>query len=166
MAQWSPDICRAATFPHAGAYPELDSRTGRVAAVIVQSSGVFPMRLTRSLAALALLAAVSAPLAAQQQMMQERLDTGALARIRDEGLNRSHIDSLAGQLMDVIGPRLTGSPSLRHAQDWARATFTSWGFANAAIEPWDSLFGRGLEPVSYFARSTQPFVQPLYAMPL
>ena len=124
------------------------------------------MRLTRSLAALALLVAVAAPLAAQQQMMQERLDMAALARIRDEGLNRSHVDSLAGQLMDVIGPRLTGSPSLRHAQDWARATFTGWGLANAAIEPWDSLFGRGWERVTYAARWTEPFVQPLYAMPL
>ena len=96
------------------------------------------MRLTRSLATLAVLAAVSAPLAAQQQMMQERLDMSALARIRDEGLNRSHVDSLAGQLMDVIGPRLTGSPSLRRAQDWARATFTGWGLTNAAIEPRES----------------------------
>jgi|SRR5579859_270153 len=110
------------------------------------------MRLVRPLAALALLAAVAAPLAAQQPVLQERLDMAALERIRDEGLNRSHIDSLAGELMDVIGPRLTGSPSLRRAQEWARATFAGWGLANAAIEPWDSLFGRGWERVSYSAR--------------
>ena len=124
------------------------------------------MRLARPLAALALLAsAAAAPLLAQQAI-QERLDLAALSRIRDEGLNRSHIDSLAGQLMDVIGPRLTGSPSLRRAQEWARATFAGWGLANVAIEPWDSLFGRGWERVSYAARWTEPYVQPLYAMPL
>jgi hypothetical protein len=124
------------------------------------------MRLARPLAALLFAVAAAAPLAAQQQVMQERLDMAALTRIRDEGLTRSHVDSLAGQMMDVIGPRLTGSPSLRRAQEWARQTFTSWGLANAAIEPWDSLFGRGWERVSYSARWLEPYVQPLYAMPL
>src|SRR5690348_16826566 len=33
-----------------------------------------------------------------------------IARIRDEGLNRSHVMETLSYLTDVIGPRLTGSP--------------------------------------------------------
>jgi hypothetical protein len=114
----------------------------------------------------ALIALLSAGPLEGQQVVQERLDLNALARIRDEGLNRSHIDSLAGYLTDVIGPRLTGSTNMRRAQDWARQTFTSWGLANVAAEPWDTLFGRGWDRVSFAARWLEPYVQPLYAMPL
>ena len=124
------------------------------------------MRSIRVLTAAALALSVAAPLVAQQSVMQEKLDMAALARIREEGLNHSHIDSLAGHLMDVIGQRLTGSPSLRTAQEWARQTFNGWGLANARIEPWDSLFGRGWERVSYEGHFTAPYNQPLYAMPL
>jgi carboxypeptidase Q len=119
----------------------------------------------RPLAAALVLAAAAAPLAAQSAM-QERLDMAALSRIREEGLTRSHVDSLAGYLTDVIGPRLTASNSMHTAQQWASQTFTSWGLANVRIEPWDSLFGRGWERVSYAGRFLEPYVQPLYAMPL
>jgi hypothetical protein len=123
------------------------------------------MKLVRHLTAMALIAAFVAPLAAQQ-VIQERLDLAALQRIRDEGLNHSRVDSLAGYLMDVIGPRLTGSTNMRRAQEWAAQTLRGWGLANVAIEPWDSLFGRGWDRVSFAARWLEPYVQPLYAMPL
>lgn len=121
------------------------------------------MRLNRLLAA-AVAVALATPLAAQQAMLQERLDLGALARIRDEGLNRSHVDSLGGYLTDVIGPRLTASGGLRRAQDWAAQTFRSWGMTNVNIEPWDSLFGRGWERVSFAGRQVEPYAQPLNAV--
>src|SRR5690242_1730873 len=123
------------------------------------------MRFSRLLISAAVIAGAAMPLAAQQAQ-QERLDLAALARIRDEGLNRSHVDSLAGYLTDVIGPRLTGSSNLRRAQEWARQTFTAWGLQNVQVEPWDSLFGRGWERVSYEGRWLAPYEQPLYAMPL
>ena len=95
------------------------------------------------LAALAL--ALVLPLAAQQapQTVQERLDLGVLQRIRDEGLNRSHVDSLAEYLTDAIGPRLTGSGGMKRANEWTAQTFRDWGLANVQIEPWDTTFGRG-----------------------
>jgi carboxypeptidase Q len=40
-------------------------------------------------------------------------------------------------LADVYGPRLTGSPNHKAAADWAVKEMTSWGFANAHLEPWD-----------------------------
>jgi carboxypeptidase Q len=121
------------------------------------------MTVSRNLAfALTLLAA---PLAAQQPV-QERLDFAALARIRDEGLNRSQIDSLAQQLLDGIGSRLTGSPGMRRAQEWAATTMRGWGLVNVAQEPWDSAFGRGWERVSLSARMLEPVLQPLRAEPM
>jgi hypothetical protein len=40
-------------------------------------------------------------------------------------------------LTDVYGPRLTGSPNLKAAGEWAAQTMTGWGMENAALEPWD-----------------------------
>ncbi|MDO8665313.1 MAG: M20/M25/M40 family metallo-hydrolase, partial [Gemmatimonadales bacterium] len=120
-------------------------------------------RTMRSLRLFVVALACAAPLAAQQ-VVQERLDLAALARIREEGLSRSHMDSLAGYLTDVIGPRLTASSNLRRAQEWAAQTFRSWGMANVNIEPWDSLFGRGWERVSFAGRMVEPYPQPLNAV--
>lgn len=99
------------------------------------------------------------------QVAQERLDLGVVERIRDEGLNRSQIEQLAGHLTDVIGPRLTGSPQMRQANDWAAAKFREWGLTNVVVEPWGE-FGRGWELVSYAGRVTAPFNRPLEAFPM
>jgi carboxypeptidase Q len=40
-------------------------------------------------------------------------------------------------LTDVHGPRVTGSPSLKAAGEWAIKEMTSWGFTNGHLEPWD-----------------------------
>jgi hypothetical protein len=108
---------------------------------------------------------LTAPLDAQERAVEERLDLAALQRIREEGFNRSQVDSLAGYLTDVVGPRLTGSPGLARAQRWAMERFSAWGLTRARLEPWDSLFGRGWERVSYSGRFLEPFVQPLRAEP-
>ncbi|HEX6125613.1 MAG TPA: M20/M25/M40 family metallo-hydrolase [Pyrinomonadaceae bacterium] len=59
------------------------------------------------------------------------------ARIREEGMKRSRIMQTLHYLTDVYGPRLTGSPGHKSAAEWAAKEMTSWGFANAALEPWD-----------------------------
>jgi carboxypeptidase Q len=110
-------------------------------------------------AAVALLAA---PDATARQV--ERIDDGINARIRDEGLNRSRIPELAGYLTEAIGPRLTGSPGMRRANDWTAEQLRGWGLRNARVEPWGE-FGRGWERVSYYGRMTQPFAQPLQGQP-
>jgi hypothetical protein len=119
-----------------------------------------------SVAALLLCAAL--PLAAQAPppAVQEHVDLAALQRIREEGLTRSHVDSLAQYLTDAIGPRLTGSSGMRRANEWTAQMFRQWGLVKVRIEPWDSAFGRGWERVSYGGRMLEPFVQPLSAQPL
>ena len=116
------------------------------------------------LTAAALAVVLVSPLAAQQATVQERLDFAALARIREEGLTRSRVDSIGGYMTDVIGPRLTASSGMRRAQDWAAQMLRGWGLTNVAIEPWDSLFGRGWERVSFQGRMVEPYIQPLNAV--
>jgi hypothetical protein len=48
-------------------------------------------------------------------------------RIYDEGMHRSQASRLAQVLMDSIGPRLTGSPANRAANDWLLRTYKLWG---------------------------------------
>jgi len=40
-------------------------------------------------------------------------------------------------LTDVYGPRLTGSPNLKAAGDWAIKQLEAWGLTNGHLEPWD-----------------------------
>ena len=46
-------------------------------------------------------------------------------------------------LTDMYGPRLTNSPQMRAAADWAVKKLNEWGLANVKQEPWGSEFGRG-----------------------
>ena len=58
------------------------------------------------------------------------------AQIRAEETNNSKIMWIIHEIADIYGPRVTGSPNLKAAEDWAVKTMTSWGLANAHLEPW------------------------------
>jgi carboxypeptidase Q len=123
-----------------------------------------PFRRLASAGLVLALAVSAAP--ASAQVVKETVDLSAMQRIRDEGLGgSSRLDSLALYLTDVIGARLTNSPASRQANEWAAATFRSWGLADVKIEPWDSAFGRGWEIVSYSGRILAPWPKPLAAYP-
>ena len=59
------------------------------------------------------------------------------AKLRAEETNNSKIMWILHEITDVHGPRLTGSPGLREAQDWAVAAMKSWGLQNVKLEPWN-----------------------------
>src|SRR5258705_9143899 len=65
-----------------------------------------------------------------------------IAKIREEGLKRSQVMETLSYLSDVIGPRLTGSPNMKRANEWTRDQLTKWGLENAHLEAWGP-FGRG-----------------------
>ena len=67
----------------------------------------------------------------------ERLDADVMWRIRREATDRSQIMRTLSVLTDVYGPRLTGSPNLRQAQDWLVQRATVVGLKNAHLEEWD-----------------------------
>jgi carboxypeptidase Q len=58
------------------------------------------------------------------------------AQIRAEETNNSKIMWIIHEVADVHGPRVTGTPNLKAADDWAVKTMASWGLANTHLEPW------------------------------
>jgi carboxypeptidase Q len=105
------------------------------------------------------------PATAGAQVAQESVDLSVVQRIREEGLERSQVPELAQYLTEVIGPRLTGSPGMQRATEWAAGKYREWGLQEVEIEPW-GVFGRGWERESYAGRIITPFVQPLHAEPV
>ncbi len=87
-----------------------------------------------------------------------------IARIRDEGLNRSQVMETMSYLTDVIGPRLTGSPNLKRANEWTRDKLTEWGLVNAHLDAWGP-FGFGWSLKRFSAQVTAPHNIPLKAYP-
>ena len=67
----------------------------------------------------------------------EKVDADIVWKIRREALEHSQIMRTLSVLTDVYGPRLTGSPNLRGAQDWVVQQAASWGLKNAHLEEWD-----------------------------
>ena len=64
------------------------------------------------------------------------------------------------EVTDVYGPRLTGSPGLRAAQDFAVAQMKKWGFSNVHLEAWN--FNHpGWQNWELDANTVSPFQQPL-----
>ena len=76
------------------------------------------------------IAVVAAPIA------QEKIDKDIEWKIRREATDNSQIMRTMHFLTDVYGPRLTGSPNLKAAQDWIVKETTRWGLKNAHLEPW------------------------------
>ena len=99
------------------------------------------MKLHRTLALATVFAvSVGLPLAADWPIT-EKIDFDAVYKIKEEGLQHSHVMEIASYLTDVYGPRLTGSPDTREAADWTETTMKAWGLANVHTESWP--FGRG-----------------------
>jgi carboxypeptidase Q len=129
-----------------------------------------PMRFHRFCCAVVLAGSVSlyaadkpkpapAPAAAdpytEVQPATECLDLNMYQRIRDEGLTRSHVMEFASALTDGIGPRLTGSPNAKKANEWTRDTLTKIGLENARLEDWGD-FGMGWQQLNTWARMVAP----------
>ncbi|UZJ65111.1 M20/M25/M40 family metallo-hydrolase [Sphingobacterium sp. KU25419] len=50
-------------------------------------------------------------------------------KIVAEANDHSQLESLAFELLDVVGPRLVGTPGMTRANEWALAKFESWGIS-------------------------------------
>ncbi|HEY5616447.1 MAG TPA: M20/M25/M40 family metallo-hydrolase [Vicinamibacterales bacterium] len=68
---------------------------------------------------------------------EERIDHEVYWKIRQEAIGNSRILQTMHVLTDVYGPRLTGSPSLKAAGEWAIEQMHAWGMKNGHLEPWD-----------------------------
>ena len=110
-----------------------------------------------------LLAAIVAAIAFVEAQT-EKLDYATIGRIRDEGLARSQVMDHVSWLSDVYGPRLTGSPAIQQASEWAMRKFSEWGLTSPHQERWK--FGKGWSLVRFSAHLVEPQVQPLIGFPV
>jgi len=117
--------------------------------------------LRRFTLALALCATVS-PLAPAAP--EEPVDLAMVTRIRDEAFNNSKVMETLAHLTDVLGPRLTGSPQLRQANEWTRWQLEAWGLQGARQERWGP-FGRGWTFDRASVHMVAPATVPLIALP-
>src|SRR5204862_5223764 len=132
---------------------------------LIQSApgGLPSMHYRRRFATTALIAVlVGLPLAADWPVA-EKLDLDAIYRIKEEGLQRSQVMEIESYLTDVYGPRLTGSPNVKEAADWAQKTMQDWGLANVHLETWP--FGRGWQNQIFPAHAMTPRAYPLLRYP-
>jgi carboxypeptidase Q len=122
-------------------------------------------KLCASVLSLLLLAAV--PMTAQAPGI-----SSMYTLIRAEETNNSKIMWIIHEVADVYGPRVTGTPNLKAADDWAVTTMTSWGLANAHLEPWTfqppsaATPVPGWENVELSADAVAPFHGQLMVKPL
>jgi len=102
-------------------------------------------------------------LAASAPPTPETVNWDMMSQIRNEGFRNSQVMEIEQQLTDVIGPRLTGSPNMKAANDWTRDKFTQWGLVNSHLEAYP--FGRGWSNEYTAVRMVEPQATPLLAYP-
>lgn len=90
--------------------------------------------------------AVSALLLALTGAVAAQASSSDVERLIDEGKNRNQAYKTLTHFTTKFGPRLTGSPNLARAQEWAVKHLKSLGYENARLEKWGEVpvgFERG-----------------------
>jgi carboxypeptidase Q len=103
---------------------------------------------------------IAVPLAAQSPATPPPVDTAGAGRLIDQALNHSQVMQNLQHLGDMIGPRLSGSPAMRRANEWTAGQFKSYGLT-ARLEPYP--FGVTWERGSASLRLLAPFARPITA---
>ncbi|HEU0112939.1 MAG TPA: M20/M25/M40 family metallo-hydrolase [Flavisolibacter sp.] len=88
---------------------------------------IYPKRITAIFLLIAL--SISYSTSAQDR------DSIIVQQIIKEATDNSQLQSLGHQLVEIIGPRLVGTPQMQQAHDWAVKTYTGWGIT-ARNEKW------------------------------
>jgi len=126
------------------------------------------MRKTRK-AILALVIALSlVSLASTAQSPAGRrgaADPDIVAKIREEGLQRSQVMDIAGYIVDVLGARLTNSEHMKRAQAWAKGEMEKLGLSNVVIEPFMD-YGVTWDNEYFSLHLLEPDYQPMVGYPL
>ena len=96
---------------------------------------------------------------------EEPVDLNVVHRIRQEAAKNSQVMDHLFQLVDVHGPRLTGSPGFQGAADWAVEQLKEWGLQNVKQEKWGP-FGQGWSIDRFSAHLVEPQYELLIGVPL
>jgi carboxypeptidase Q len=88
-----------------------------------------------------------------------------VAKIREEGLQRSQVMDIAGYIVDVLGARLTNSEHMKRAQAWAKGEMEKLGLVNVNIEPFMD-YGVTWDNEYFSLHMLEPDYQPMTGFPL
>ena len=97
----------------------------------------------------------------------------AIAAIRAEGMaeRTSQVMKTASYLLDVLGPRLSGSPGIRKSGEWVVSKMKEWGLTGAALERWpddptgnNNGFPRGWSNSKFYLAAVSPNTFPISGM--
>lgn len=99
---------------------------------------------------------------ANAQETTEEIDVTSV--IKKHGIDSSEVMEIASWLTDVYGPRLTGSPMLDKATEWASKQLQEWGMSNVHRHEWGP-FGRGWELDHFEMHAVSPSYWPVIAYP-
>ena len=97
-------------------------------------------------------------------LMAQPVNKDMMNKIRQEGLQNSKVMDIAFQITDVNGPRVTASPGLARASQYAIKQLTDWGLTGAQLDPWGD-FGKGWELEKSYVAITSPWYKPIPAYP-
>ena len=96
---------------------------------------------------------------------QPKVDLEMVAKIREEGLQRSQVMDIVGYITDVLGARLTLSDDMKRAQAWAKDKMEKIGLVNAVIEPFMD-YGVSWDNEYFSIHMLEPDYQPMVGFPL
>jgi len=94
-----------------------------------------------------------------------KIDEDIIAKIREEGFQRSQVMNIAGYMCDVLGARLTLSQDMKRAQTWAIKKMEKIGLVNTAIEPFMD-YGVTWDNEYFSLHLLEPDYQPMVGYPL
>ncbi|UCE40011.1 MAG: M20/M25/M40 family metallo-hydrolase [Candidatus Aminicenantes bacterium] len=93
------------------------------------------------------------------------VDWDMVAKIREEGFQRSQVMDLAGYISDVLGARLTLSEDMKRAQTWVKNKMEEIGLVNTLIEPFMD-YGITWDNEYFSLHMLEPDYQPMVGFPL
>ena len=94
-----------------------------------------------------------------------KADREMIAKIREEGFQRSQIVDTVSYMTDVLGARLTNSMDMKRAQKWAKNKMEEIGLENVVIEPFMD-YGVSWDNLYCSLHMIEPDYQPMMGYPL
>jgi len=92
-------------------------------------------------------------------------DLDIVAKIREEGFQRSQVIDIVSYMTDILGARLTLSEDMKRAQVWAKDKMNQIGLVNIVTEPFMD-YGVTWDNEYFSLHMLEPDCQPMVGFPL